>query len=97
VDSSIENFESMLKVWPEEFHPFFRRQAIRDLVMSERMFTCLKDCGLEPDEIDYLMNDTDLYYSKAEREYHSDPVREKAPRRGRVVHKASRFKKSNVR
>ena len=97
VENSMQNYENMLKIWPEEFHGFFRRQAMRHLLMDERMFACLKACGFDAEDIDYVMNETDLYYSKPEKEYHSDPVREKVPHRGRVVHKARRFKKSNVR
>jgi predicted RNA-binding protein len=96
VETTFENLQSSFVIWPPEFHAFFRRRAIKDLVMAERMFACLKECGFAAEEIDYLLNETDLYYSKAEREFKSEPVREKAAYTPRV-NKGMRFKKNNVR
>ena len=97
IETTFENLTASLNIWPEEFHAFFRRRAIKDLVMAERMFVCMKQCGFDADEIDYLLNETDLYFSKADREFKAEPIREKVPYARNRVNKGMRFKKNNVR
>jgi len=79
VENVLENFEEMKTQWPVEFHPFFRRQAMRHMLMNERMIRCLKDCGHTADEIDYLVNETDMYFSKSSWQYVDEPIQDKVP------------------
>ena len=97
VEDAMENMREMLTQWPPEFHPFFTRKAMKDLRMAERMFSSLKESGFSSEEIDYLLNETDFYFTKAFGSYvPALPRREKAPYKP-IVHKAMRFKKNNVR
>lgn len=97
VEDVMENMRDMLNLWPKEFHAFLTRKAMKVLRMNERMFSSLKEGGFDSDEIDYLLNETDLYCTKL-----VDSRMPKIPRREKVsynpvVHKARRFKKNNVR
>ena len=97
VEDVIQNMQEMLIQWPKNFHAFFKRNAMRELKKTERMFLSLKESCYASEEIDYLLNETDMYCAKAVDLY--VPV---LPRREKVaykpiVHKAMRFKKNNVR
>jgi len=97
VEDVLEDFKEMLIAWPKDFHPFFRRKAMKDLQMNERMFSSLKESGCDSEEIDYLLNETDMYCVKVFGSYVPVlPRREKVAYKP-VVHKAMRFKKNNVR
>jgi nicotinic acid phosphoribosyltransferase len=70
---------------------------MRELKKNERMFSSLKEGGYEAEEIDYLLNETDFYFTNMIGPYlPKTPRREKAAYKP-VVHKAMRFKKNNVR
>jgi hypothetical protein len=97
IEEVMQDLREMLIAWPQEFHAFFKRKAMKDLRATERMFAAMKECGYEADEIDYLLNETDMYFAKLLGRYiHTLPRREKVPYKP-VVHKAMRFKKNNVR
>ena len=70
---------------------------MHDLKKTERMFSAMKDSCFESDEIDYMLNETDFYYTTMMGAYMPVlPRREKVAYKP-VVHKAMRFKKNNVR
>ena len=97
VEDVMQNLKEMLTQWPPEFHAFFTRNAMRELKKNERMFSSLKEGGFDAEEIDYLLNETDFYFTKM-----AGPYLPKTPRGEKVpykpaVHKAMRFKKNNVR
>jgi hypothetical protein len=97
VEDVMQNLKEMLNEWPSEFHAFFTRNAMKDLRATERMFSSLKEGGFEAEEIDYLLNETDFYFTKM-----AGPYLPKTPRGEKVpykpnMHKAMRFKKNNVR
>jgi hypothetical protein len=97
VEDELQNLKEMLTLWPKEFHPFFLRKAMRQLKMNERMFSSLKEGGFDSEEIDYLLNETDFYFTNTFGSYvPMAPRREKVSYKP-VVHKAMRFKKNNVR
>ncbi len=97
VEEVMQNLKEMLTQWPPEFHAFFTRNAMKELKKNERMFSCLKESGFEAEEIDYLLNETDFYFTKMFGQYTpKNTRREKVPYKP-VVHKAMRFKKNNVR
>ena len=97
IDDVMQNLKETLSLWPHKFHPFFLQKAMRDLRMTERMFSSLKESGFDSDEIDYLLNETDFYFTKAFGSYiPALPRREKVAYKP-TVHKAMRFKKNNVR
>jgi hypothetical protein len=97
LEDVMQNLREMLAVWPPEFHAFFTRTAMRDLKKNERMFSALKEGGFASEEIDYLLNESDMYFTKLFGSYMpKTPRREKVPYKP-VVHKAMRFKKNNVR
>jgi len=97
VEDVIQNVREMLDQWPHQFHAFFTRKAMKDLRATERMFSVLKESGYESEEIDYLLNETDMYFAKLVGRYIPTlPRYEKASYKP-VVHKAMRFKKNNVR
>ena len=97
VEEVMQNLKEMLTQWPPEFHAFFTRNAMKELKKNERMFSCLKESGFEAEEIDYLLNETEFYFTKMFGQYTpKSPRREKVPYKP-VVHKAMRFKKNNVR
>jgi hypothetical protein len=97
VEDVIQNMQEMLILWPQKFHAFFKRNAMRELKKTERMFFSLKESCYASEEIDYLLNETDFYFANTTGSY--EPV---LPRREKVaykptVYKAMRFKKNNVR
>ena len=97
VEDTMENLQGMLIQWPPEFHAFFLRNAMRELKQNERMFVSLKQSGYASEDIDYLFNETDFYFTNTFGTYiHATPFPEKAPYNP-VVYKAMRFKKNNVR
>jgi hypothetical protein len=97
VEGEMQNLKEMLIQWPREFHPFFLRKAMRHLKMNERMFSAMKEGGFDSEEIDYLLNETEIYFSRTFGSYIPDhPRLEKVPYKP-AVHKAMRFKKNNVR
>jgi hypothetical protein len=97
VEEVMQNLREMLTVWPPEFHAFFTRTAMRELKKNERMFSSLKEGGFDSEEIDYLLNESDMYFTTTLGSYVKvTPRREKVPYKP-VVHKAMRFKKNNVR
>jgi hypothetical protein len=97
VEHTVQDLSETLSEWPKEFHAFFLRNAMRELKKNERMFSCLKESGYEAEEIDYLLNETDFYFTKMFGQYlPKNPRREKVPYKP-AVHKAMRFKKNNVR
>ena len=97
LEDAMENMQDMLNIWPQEFHAFFKRTAMRELKKNELMFSCLKEGGFDAEEIDYLLNETDFYFTKPFGCYvPKTPRREKVPYKT-VMHKARRFKKNNVR
>jgi hypothetical protein len=97
VEDEMEYLKEMLTLWPPEFHAFFLRKAMKELKKNERMFSSLKEGGFEAEEIDYLLNETDFYFTKMVGPYlPKTPRCEKVPYKP-VVHKAMRFKKNNVR
>jgi hypothetical protein len=97
IEGEMQNLKEMLIQWPREFHAFFLRKAMRHLKMNERMFSAMKEGGFDSDEIDYLLNETEIYFSRTFGSYiHDHPRREKVPYKP-AVHKAMRFKKNNVR
>jgi hypothetical protein len=97
VEDVMQNLREMLVQWPPEFHAFFTRTAMRELKKNERMFSALKEGGFASEEIDYLLNESDMYFTKLFGSYMpKTPRREKVPYKP-VVHKAMRFKKNNVR
>ena len=97
VDEVMQNLRDMREEWPPEFHAFFARKAMGELRMNERMFSSLKEGGFSPEEIDYLLNETDVYFINTLGSYiPTRPRHEKVPYKLNV-HKAMRFKKNNVR
>jgi hypothetical protein len=97
VEDVMENLREMLVQWPPEFHAFFKRTAMRELKKNERMFSSLKEGGFDSEEIDYLLNETDFYFTRTVGSYVPVlPRHEKVPYKP-TVHKAMRFKKNNVR
>ena len=93
----MQNLGEMLVQWPREFHAFFTRKAMKELRATERMFSALKEGGFDSDEIDYLLNETDFYFTNTFESYVPVlPRHEKVPYKP-MVHKAMRFKKNNVR
>ena len=97
VDDALDYLQKMLIIWPKDFHAFFLRKTMRELKHNERMFVALKQNGFASEEIDYLFNETDYYFSKMDGSYiPTTPRREKVPYKP-AVHKAMRFKKNNVR
>ena len=97
IEDTLQTLCENLVQWPPEFHAFFTRHAMKDLRKNERMFSALKENGFDSEEIDYLLNETDVYFVKN----HgicmpAVPRHEKVPYK-RNVHKAMRFKKNNVR
>jgi hypothetical protein len=97
VEDELQNLKEMLILWPKDFHAFFLRKAMRHLKMNERMFSSLKEGGFDSEEIDYLLNETDFYFTNINGSYTPTiPRREKVPYKP-AVHKAMRFKKNNVR
>ena len=97
VDGALDYLRETLDSLPEELHGFFLRNAMRELRHNERMFVALKQSGCASEEIDYLFNDTDFYFTKLVGSYvPTTPRREKVPYKP-AVHKAMRFKKNNVR
>jgi hypothetical protein len=97
VEDELQNLKEMLILWPKDFHAFFLRKAMRHLKMNERMFSSLKEGGFDSEEIDYLLNETDFYFTNINGSYlPTTPRREKVPYKP-AVHKAMRFKKNNVR
>jgi len=97
VEDAMDYLRETLNTLPEDLHPFFLRNTMRELRMAERMFSSLKESGFASEEIDYLLNETDFYFTKAFGTYvPALPRREKAPYKP-IVHKAMRFKKNNVR
>ena len=97
VEDVMQNLKEMLVAWPQEFHAFFRRNAMRELKKNERMFSSLKEGGFDSEEIDYLLNDTDFYFTKAFGSYTPALPRQEKVAYKPTVHKAMRFKKNNVR
>jgi len=65
--------------------------VMEDIKTAERMFRFLKYDGCDADEIDYLINDTDYYFSDrnmGKYVWDDDPVKEKAtlyPKRRWIV------------
>jgi len=97
VEDALQNLRETLCLWPPEFHAFFLRKTMHDLKKTERMFSAMKDSCFESDEIDYMLNETDFYYTTMMGAYMPVlPRREKVAYKP-VVHKAMRFKKNNVR
>jgi hypothetical protein len=97
VEHTMQDLRETLSEWPREYHAFFTRKAMKDLRATERMFSALKEGGYEAEEIDYLLNETDFYFTNMIGPYlPKTPRREKAAYKP-VVHKAMRFKKNNVR
>ena len=97
VDDAMDYIRETLDTLPKEFHPFFLRKTMRELKKNEKMFSSLKESGFASEEIDYLLNETDFYFTKLVGSYMPVlPRREKVPYKP-VVHKAMRFKKNNVR
>jgi hypothetical protein len=94
VEDVMQNLKEMLVQWPKEFHTFFTRTAMIELKKNERLFFSLKEDGFDADEIDYLLNESDVYFTKTY--IHKTPRREKVPYKP-IVHKAMRFRKNNVR
>ena len=97
VDDAMQNLKEMLILWPREFHAFFKRNAMRELRHNERMFVALKQGGYASEEIDYLFNDTDFYFTKMLGSYLPKTPRGEKVAYKPAVHKAMRFKKNNVR
>jgi hypothetical protein len=97
VEGAMDYLRETLDSLPEELHGFFKRNAMRELRHNERMFMALKQSGCASEEIDYLFNDTDFYFTKLVGSYvPTTPRREKVAYKP-AVHKAMRFKKNNVR
>ena len=97
IEDVVQNLREMLIQWPKEFHAFFTRSAMKELKKNERMFSSLKECGFDSEEINYLLNETDMYFTNALGSHLPTlPRHEKVPYKT-VVHKAMRFKKNNVR
>jgi hypothetical protein len=97
VEHTMQDLRETLSEWPREYHAFFLRNAMKELRASERMFSALKEGGFDSEEIDYLLNETEFYFTKMFGQYTpKNPRREKVPYKP-VVHKAMRFKKNNVR
>ena len=97
VEDVMQLLHDDLVTWPREFHAFFLRKSMRRLRMNERMFSAMKEGGFDSEEIDYLLNETDIYFTNALESYvPTVRRREKVPYKP-AVHKAMRFKKNNVR
>lgn len=97
IEDTLQTLCENLVQWPPEFHAFFTRYAMKDLRKNERMFSALKENGFDSEEIDYLLNETDVYFVKNHGIFlPAVPRHEKVPYK-RNVHKAMRFKKNNVR
>ena len=99
IEDAMQDLQFMLSIWPKDYHAFFLRKTMREFRKTERMFSAMKESFYDSDEIDYLLNETDFYFTKALGSSSYEPAiprREKAPYKP-VVHKAMRFKKNNVR
>ena len=97
IEDAMQDLQFMLTIWPKDYHAFFLRKTMREFRKTERMFSALKENCYESDEIDYLLNETDFYFTKMMGSYMPVlPRREKVAYKP-VVHKAMRFKKNNVR
>lgn len=63
----------------------YRKVTVRDLKYLESTFLCLLMEGLLPDEVDYILNDTDMYLSARLHEkvveWYDDPIKTKVARR----------------
>jgi hypothetical protein len=99
IEDAMQDLQFMLTIWPKDYHAFFMRKTMREFRKTERMFSAMKECGFASDDIDYVINETDVYFAKPEKVYIVDsPVYEKVPYTSRSkMHKAMRFKKNNVR
>jgi len=97
VDDTIQNLCENLVQWSSEFHPFFIRHAMNNLRENERMFSTMKEECFDSEEIDYLLNETDIYFAKNHEIYMPAVPRHEKVSYKRNVHKAMRFKKNNVR
>jgi hypothetical protein len=99
IEDAMQDLQFMLTIWPKDYHAFFLRKTMREFRKTERMFSAMKECGFASDDIDYVINETDVYFANPEKVYIVDsPVYEKVPYTSRSkMHKAMRFKKNNVR
>jgi hypothetical protein len=90
-DAQIEEGLEMARLVSKRYRRVILDGIMEDLEVTERMFRFLKYDGCSPDEIDYLLNDTDYYFSDRNIDkyiWDDDPIKEKAtlyPKRRWIV------------
>lgn len=80
-DAQIEEGFEMARLVSKRYRRVILDGITEDLITTERMFRFLKFDGCTADEIDYLLNDTDYYFSDRNVDkymWDDDPVKEKA-------------------
>ena len=83
METCIQEAFEMAEYFPRKFRKEILAGTIGDLREMEKTFRFLKSEGLYPDDIDYVLNETDDYYSDRRIDsckYIDEPTREAAPR-----------------
>lgn len=62
-DTQLEYALEMTSVFPKKYGKAFLRDTLEDLKDIEKTFRFLRHEDLEADEIEYLLNETDFYFS----------------------------------
>ena len=84
METCIQEAFEMAEYFPRKFRKEILDEVMNDLREMEKTFRFLKSEGLYPDDIDYVLNETDDYYSDRHLDacsYVDEPTREAAPRR----------------
>jgi hypothetical protein len=80
-DTQIEDGFEMAKMISKKYRREILDGIMEDIKVVEKMYRFLRFDGCTPDEIDYLINDTDYYFSDRNIDkyiWDDDPVKEKA-------------------
>ena len=83
METCIQEAFEMADYFPRKFRREILAGTLHDLREMEKTFRFLKSECLTPDDIDYVLNETDDYYSDRHIDHYSwsdEPVKEPAPR-----------------